>query len=44
MQEPASWAGTLLEVRKTHIAIVLDLGKSVELEAFIKGKAPTSCL
>ena len=37
-KDPASFSGTLLDVNKTHVTVVLDLNKSSQLETFIKGE------
>lgn len=38
VQNPVSFTGTLLEVKKTHVSVVLDANKSSELATFIRGK------
>ena len=38
MQEPVSFTGTLLDVKKTYVTVVVDAKKSLELTSFIESE------
>ncbi len=39
MQGMTSFTGTMLEVKKTHVLVVLDLQRNADLQKFMKGAA-----
>lgn len=38
VQTPVSFTGTLLDVKKTHVTVVLNDNKSMQLASFIQGE------
>ena len=38
VQAPVSFTGTILDVKKTHVSVVLNDNKSMQLASFIQGE------